>query len=354
MCIHINVIQVTHAHNVESLRWLETRGQTSVTRSTLHFACCRVHHLNTSWSWLSADTCSASWLQLFLLTSVCLHLPVTDTLCVCVCLCVLLCLTCKNVSCNLTNFSSIIEFRCVRITLWNISDKMLDKLIRCLLLSSFWTVSPTGDEMRLFHSLELNGMGSVVWYVCQLTLRHVYMFERVLACLYTVCAWLSLVCFSVSVYQSLYINHTICYLHKGSLSVCVWISVLSTCVFVNVPCSGQMDSRSSACPCVWHRLCMKLAFSRTCVFFSLFLTPMFVLLQDSVPMASPAFLLSLFVSIQVLPQISPEPGHAPRTRLSQPNTHKHSVHLCLHLSSLFAISFSSSLVALKEAKWFQR
>ena len=269
MCIHINVIQVTHAHNVESLRWLETRGQTSVTRSTLHFACCRVHHLNTSWSWLSADTCSASWLQLFLLTSVCLHLPVTDTLCVCVCLCVLLCLTCKNVSCNLTNFSSIIEFRCVRITLWNISDKMLDKLIRCLLLSSFWTVSPTGDEMRLFHSLELNGMGSVVWYVCQLTLRHVYMFERVLACLYTVCAWLSLVCFSVSVYQSLYINHTICYLHKGSLSVCVWICVIDVCV---CECAVQRSNGFSLLGvplCLTQTLYETCFLTHVCVFLSL-------------------------------------------------------------------------------------
>ena len=105
--------------------------------------------------------------------------------------------------------------------------------------------------------------------------------------------------------------------------------------------------------------CMKLAFSRTCVsFLSLFLTPMFVLLQDSVPMASPAFLLSLFVSIQVLPQISPEPpGHAPHTLVSTQNTHTdihngtHSGHICLHLSSLFFL-FTSILLALKEAKPF--
>ncbi|XP_067375034.1 bromodomain-containing protein 8 isoform X2 [Channa argus] len=38
--------------------------------------------------------------------------------------------------------------------------------------------------------------------------------------------------------------------------------------------------------------------------------------KDSVPMASPAFLLSLFVSIQVLPEISPEPGYAPHTLVS--------------------------------------
>ncbi|XP_077957652.1 bromodomain-containing protein 8 isoform X2 [Gasterosteus aculeatus] len=48
--------------------------------------------------------------------------------------------------------------------------------------------------------------------------------------------------------------------------------------------------------------------------------------KDSVPMASPAFLLSLFVSIQVLPQISPEPGHATHTLASkQRNTHTHTL-----------------------------
>ncbi|XP_058505544.1 bromodomain-containing protein 8 isoform X2 [Solea solea] len=46
--------------------------------------------------------------------------------------------------------------------------------------------------------------------------------------------------------------------------------------------------------------------------------------KDSVPMASPAFLLSLFVSIQVLPKISPEPGHALHTL--DANTHTHTTH----------------------------
>lgn len=70
--------------------------------------------------------------------------------------------------------------------------------------------------------------------------------------------------------------------------------------------------------------CMKLAFSCTPVF-SLFLTPMFVLLQDSVPMASPAFLLSLFVSIQGLPPISPEPGNAPYTLVSTQTHMRHTL-----------------------------
>lgn len=52
------------------------------------------------------------------------------------------------------------------ITLWNIWYT-LDKLIRCFGLYS--TVSKLQAQlgiMRLYHSLELNGMGSVVWYVC--------------------------------------------------------------------------------------------------------------------------------------------------------------------------------------------
>lgn len=61
---------------------------------------------------------------------------------------------------------------------------------------------------------------------------------------------------------------------------------------------------------------------------------MFVLLQDSVPMASPAFLLSLFVSIQVLPEISPEPGLALHTLVSAQHTH------LPHLSILSSVSAS--------------
>lgn len=81
--------------------------------------------------------------------------------------------------------------------------------------------------------------------------------------------------------------------------------------------------------------CTKLAFSCTPVF-SLFLTPMFVLLQDSVPMASPAFLLSLFVSIQGLPPISPEPGNAPYTLVSTQTHMRHTLNVCFYLSPPFA------------------
>lgn len=77
--------------------------------------------------------------------------------------------------------------------------------------------------------------------------------------------------------------------------------------------------------------------------FSLFLTPMFVLLQDSVPMASPAFLLSLFVSIQVLAQVSPEPARAPYTLVSkQTCTRIHSLTHLTHLSApviVFSVHF---------------
>ncbi|KAM8908229.1 bromodomain-containing protein 8 isoform 2-T2 [Spinachia spinachia] len=71
--------------------------------------------------------------------------------------------------------------------------------------------------------------------------------------------------------------------------------------------------------------------------------------KDSVPMASPAFLLSLFVSIQVLPQSSPEPGHDTHTLVSkQRKTHMLS-HTCrrlfLHLISHF---LSSILAAITE------
>lgn len=85
--------------------------------------------------------------------------------------------------------------------------------------------------------------------------------------------------------------------------------------------------------------------------FSLFLTPMFVLLQDSVPMASPAFLLSLFVSIQVLAQVSPEPGQAPYTLVSKLTcTHIHSVTHCSHLSVPLIFLFISTEAALEDSK----
>lgn len=122
------------------------------------------------------------------------------------------------------------------------------------------------------------------------------------------------------------------------VSVCVNLAayclhVCSSAWIWDVPTS-RVDARSSVCFCVWLRLVRNLlSHAHVCVFF-LFLTPMSVLLQDSVPMASPAFLLSLFVSIQVLPQISPEPGCAPYA-LIPTHTHNvtHSTHICLHLSS---------------------
>lgn len=116
-------------------------------------------------------------------------------------------------------------------------------------------------------------------------------------------AWLS-----TSVYLSVYINLPFDYLHIGAVCVCV----------------QRLEGRST------HFVVFGADFYETCFLthvcvFSLFLTPMFVL-QDSVPMASPAFLLSLFVSIQVLPQISPEPGHATHTLASkQRNTHTHTL-----------------------------
>lgn len=75
-----------------------------------------------------------------------------------------------------------------------------------------------------------------------------------------------------------------------------------------------------------------LSHAHVCVF-SLFLTPMFVLLQDSVPMASPAFLLSLFVSIQVLPPIPPEPGYSTvHACLNKTHAHLHPVTHFVHIS----------------------
>uniref|UniRef100_A0A668VB02 Bromodomain-containing protein 8 n=1 Tax=Oreochromis aureus TaxID=47969 RepID=A0A668VB02_OREAU len=73
--------------------------------------------------------------------------------------------------------------------------------------------------------------------------------------------------------------------------------------------------------------------------------------KDSVPMASPAFLLSLFVSIQVLAQVSPEPGHAPYTLVSKLTfTHIHSVTHCTHLSVPLIFLFISTEAALEDIK----
>lgn len=139
------------------------------------------------------------------------------------------------------------------------------------------------------------------------------------------------------------------------MCVCGYVTFwrhVKTCMFV--PCSGRLGARSSVCFRVWRRLVWNLlSHAHVCVF-SLFLTPMFVLLQDSVPMASPAFLLSLFVSIQVLPPISPEPGHAPYTLVStQTHTYTmwHTLYTSVFTSHCFSFSqFSSSEVALKKAK----
>ncbi|CAJ1058331.1 bromodomain-containing protein 8 isoform X1 [Xyrichtys novacula] len=66
--------------------------------------------------------------------------------------------------------------------------------------------------------------------------------------------------------------------------------------------------------------------------------------KDSVPMASPAFLLSLFVSIQVRPQISPDPGHAPHMLVSTKRAHTH-IHTHTHTLeyTVYTSSFLSSL-----------
>lgn len=53
-------------------------------------------------------------------------------------------------------------------------------------------------------------------------------------------------------------------------------------------------------------------------------------------MASPAFLLSLFVSIQGLPPIPPEPGNSPYTLVWTHTLATHSVNVCLYLSPFFS------------------
>lgn len=72
-------------------------------------------------------------------------------------------------------------------------------------------------------------------------------------------------------------------------------------------------------------------------------------------MASPAFLLSLFVSIQVLPQISPEPGHAPHMLVSTKHTLTHTnthttqwLTLLTHPSRRLPITITTGLEAFKE------
>lgn len=156
-----------------------------------------------------------------------------------------------------------------------------------------------------------------------------------------VCAWWSVVYLS----SSLCISLTI-YCLNISLNVC---GSLSCCLCMCRAAVGWtlVPWRPSVFDAELYETCL---FTHVCVF-SLFLTPMFVLLQDSVPMASPAFLLSLFVSIQVLPQISPEPGYAPHTLVSTPTyTHTHS-HIYTSVCTPHCFSqFSSSLVALNEAK----
>lgn len=98
--------------------------------------------------------------------------------------------------------------------------------------------------------------------------------------------------------------------------------------FCDVLPVGTQDCLRNGCslPCLFQ-CCLRLVWnllSHARLFLSRFLTPMFVLLQDSVPMASPAFLLSLFVSIQGLPPISPDPGNAPYTLVS---TQPHMQHI---------------------------
>lgn len=136
-------------------------------------------------------------------------------------------------------------------------------------------------------------------------------------------AWLTVACVtdyltsSFLVQQFQWVIKWDCHWAKSPAVIFLWRSqrLLSAhrtaCVTVWGPNGCSLPVCSNVClRLVWNLL------SHARLFFSLFLTPMFVLLQDSVPMASPAFLLSLFVSIQGLPPISPDPGNAPYTLVS--------------------------------------
>lgn len=163
------------------------------------------------------------------------------------------------------------------------------------------------------------------------------------------------VCMCMEVYLCACVRVSLCL--KPLFCACVsrsLISLLTTCIwkaecwcvynlsFLEVKTLVPPHASVGRRP-VW----LLLPHAYVCVF-SLFLTPMFVLLQDSVPMASPAFLLSLFVSIQVLPQI----GHVTLTlvsTLTRSETHE----TFLYFSSLF-LSFSlvrSTVVVRRKWGW---
>lgn len=151
-------------------------------------------------------------------------------------------------------------------------------------------------------------------------------------CLWSVCfpcrtssVWRSVGCVVVIIWHLLFLfssfsgwwNETVTELKVPACDLFVTFSPFH-CLHTGLPVwlsEDQMAVLSSVCSNVCLRLVWNLL-SHAHLFFSLFLTPMFVLLQDSVPMASPAFLLSLFVSIQGLPPISPDPGNAPYTLVS--------------------------------------